>query len=187
VDAQALKRSDARSVVEEALTRDRAKVEGLLRRRFPALDASEVYQRAAVRALERCDELRDLDRVDAWVRRIAMTCAIDLLRNRRYREITTANPPEVEAPVPDETCACAVSLLTSLPAQYADVLQRVDVDGASLEETACALGIERGNAAVRLHRARRALRGRLQDHCGVATIRECLACECTHRGCCATG
>jgi RNA polymerase sigma-70 factor (ECF subfamily) len=60
----------------------------------------------------------------------------------------------------------------------------VDIDGTGLAEVAGTLDITTGNAAVRLHRARRALRGRLRDHCGVETMRQCLACVCNERGCC---
>jgi hypothetical protein len=35
-------------------------------------------------------------------------------------------------------------------------------------------------------RARRALRKRLAEHCGVRSAREGLACDCVHRGCCAS-
>jgi hypothetical protein len=41
------------------------------------------------------------------------------------------------------------------------------------------------NAMVRLHRARRALRSLLQEHCGTTSLRACLSCVCEERGCCA--
>jgi RNA polymerase sigma-70 factor (ECF subfamily) len=159
----------------------------MLRRRFPALDAAEVYQRAALRALEHCEAVRDRDRVDAWVRRIVLNSALDALRERNRREIVTAEPPEVPVvSTVDETCTCTLALLTSLPASYADILRRVDVEGTSVEEVASTLELGKGNVAVRLHRARRALRDRLREHCGVETIHQCLACVCDERGCCST-
>lgn len=43
---------------------------------------------------------------------------------------------------------------------------------------AAELGITPGNAAVRLHRARHALRLRLQTTCGMCTEHGCLECVC---------
>lgn len=183
--APAPRRSDAREVVAEALTRLRDDLERMCHRRFPALDAGDVYQRAALRALERCESVREHGRVDGWVRRIVVTSALDLLRERQGR--VDLPEDEVEAPVAEEeTCSCTLGLMRLLPESYEDILRRVDVNGADLAKVAGSLRITTGNAAVRLHRARRALRGRLREHCGVETMRQCLTCVCNERGCCET-
>lgn len=185
--ALALRQSDALAAVADALSRRRRDFERAIARRFPALDAADVYQRAAVRALERAGELRDPARAEAWVRRIVVTCALDRARaHNGAREIATAELPAASAPAraADAPCQCAVALLTSLPTPYADILRRVDVDGATLDDASSALGITKGNAAVRLHRARRALRQRMADHCGVRSSRDCVDCICNERGCC---
>jgi RNA polymerase sigma-70 factor (ECF subfamily) len=172
-------------VVAEALTRLRGALERMCRRRFPSLDAGDVYQRASLRALERCESVRDRDRVDGWVRRIVVTSALDLLRERRG-EITLSEEHDLEAPAPEEICACTLALMKSLPESYGDIIHRVDIDGADLPEVAERLKIATGNAAVRLHRARRALRSRLREHCGVETMGQCLTCVCNERGRCGT-
>lgn len=180
------RRSDAREVVAEALTRLRGDLERMCRRRFPSLDAGDVYQRASLRALERCESVRDRDRVDGWVRRVVLNSALDLLRERRG-ETALPEDHEVEAPAAEEeVCACTLALMKSLPSSYEDIIRRVDIDGAGLAEVAGSLEIATGNAAVRLHRARRALRNRLREHCGVETMRQCLTCVCNERGCCGT-
>lgn len=179
--------SEAHACVAEALTRLRDDLERMSRRRFPSLDAGDVYQRASLRALEGSAALRDPARVDGWVRRIVVRIALDLLRARRT-EIELSEGDEPEAPPVDEggACACTLALLEGLPPSYQDILRRVDVEGAGLSEVAQALAISPGNAAVRLHRARRALRDHLRGHCGVETMRECLTCACHERGCCGT-
>lgn len=177
--------SDARAVVAEALTRLRGSLERTVRRRFPTLDAGEVYQRASLRALERCEALRERERVDGWIRRIAVTSALDLLRERRG-ELSLPDDHELEAPAEDpegEVCMCSLALVNSLPESYEDILRRVDLDGARLADVAGDLQIAAGNAAVRLHRARRALRDRVRSHCGVETLAQCLSCTCDERGC----
>lgn len=187
MDALAPGRSEPRAVVAEALTRLRGEAERRARRRFPSLDAGEVYQRAALKALERSEELRDPARVDGWFMRIVTTSALDIARERSRGPIASAEPPEPPPSAPTEpVCGCTLALLGGLPAPYADVLRRIDVDGASLADVAATLQLQKGNVAVRLHRARQALRRRLQEHCGVESIRQCFGCVCTHRGCCAT-
>jgi len=186
VAALAPKRSDAREAVAEALTRLRDELERRCRRRFPSLDAGDVYQRASVRALERSDSVRDHARVDGWVRRIVVTSALDILRERRG-EVLLVDDDALEAPAAeDDVCVCTLALMKTLPDSYSDIIRRVDVDGAGLSEVAANLKIATGNAAVRLHRARRALRARLREHCGVETMRQCLTCVCNERGCCGT-
>ncbi len=180
--ALAPRRSDAREAVAEALTRLRGGLERMCRRRFPSLDAGDVYQRASVRALERSESVRDRERVDGWVRRIVVTSALDLLRERRA-EVPLADGDDLEV---HDVCACTLALMKTLPESYSDILRRVDVEGAGLAEVAGSLHIATGNAAVRLHRARRALRARLREHCGVETMRQCLTCVCNERGCCGT-
>ncbi len=177
--------SSEHDAVALALTQSRAALERWVASRFPAASAADVVQRGAIRALERADELRDPSRADAWVRRVVMTSALDELR-AGGREIATDELPDQVADAPEATCACSLSQLASLPSSYADVLRRADVEGATLDELAASLGISKGNAAVRLHRARRALRDQLRDHCGVSSARECLSCACTERGCCST-
>lgn len=184
VAAPAHSESEARAVVAEALTRLRGSVVRMIQRRYPTLDAGDVYQRASLRALERFASLRERDRVDGWIRRIAVTSALDLLRERR-REVALPDDHEVEAPPTPEgdVCSCSLALVNSLPESYEDILRRVDIDGAPLADVAGDLQIATGNAAVRLHRARRALRDRVRSHCGVETLAQCLSCTCEERGC----
>ena len=54
--------------------------------------------------------------------------------------------------------------LGDLPAHYAEIIRLRDLEEQSTTETADALGITEVNARVRLHRARKALRDRLQGY-----------------------
>lgn len=53
-----------------------------------------------------------------------------------------------------------------------------EMEGASVAEAAARLGITPGNAAVRVHRARQALKQRLEAACGTCTEHGCLDCSC---------
>ena len=58
------------------------------------------------------------------------------------------------------------------------MLEQVDLEDRSLDDVARELGITVNNATVRLHRARRALREALAEHCHTTSVRECLDCGC---------
>jgi RNA polymerase sigma-70 factor (ECF subfamily) len=69
-------------------------------------------------------------------------------------------------------------LFPGLAASYRDVLQRVDLDGASPGDAASALGLTITHLNVRLHRARRRLRERVEATCRVCSKHGCLDCSC---------
>ena len=51
-----------------------------------------------------------------------------------------------------------------------------------MPELADGLGITVNNASVRLHRARRAMRDALCEHCGTDSLRSCQDCPCEDVG-----
>jgi RNA polymerase sigma-70 factor (ECF subfamily) len=69
-------------------------------------------------------------------------------------------------------------LLPTLKPSYAEALARVDLGGGSLQGFADREGITVGNAAVRLFRARQALRRRVEQSCGTCATHGCHQCEC---------
>ncbi|MDF2692492.1 MAG: polymerase sigma 70 [Labilithrix sp.] len=179
--------SNRTDLVLQALKEQRTGLIRALRYRLPVgLDADDIFQQTAERAVARAAELRDVEHVNAWLRRIFVRAAIDATRSPARREVPVGELPDE----PDEghapTCGCSLTLLAGLPSTYAEILRRIDLEGTGVEEVAAALGITRSNVAVRLFRARRALRSRLEEHCGVTSSRECTRCVCAERGCCAT-
>jgi RNA polymerase sigma-70 factor (ECF subfamily) len=56
------------------------------------------------------------------------------------------------------------------------------MEDASLPELATETGISNGNAAVRLHRARQAMRKRIEQCCGACSRHGCLHNDCTLPG-----
>jgi RNA polymerase sigma-70 factor (ECF subfamily) len=146
-------------------------------------DAEDVLQRALLRAVSRADTLSDEARAESWFFRILRRAIADHGRARRADE-ARVSPDETAidriptAPPAEKTCACGGALLDQLRPDYAEMIRRVDVKEESIRDVARALGISPANAHVRLHRARRALRDRIEVTCGVHTTREALACEC---------
>jgi RNA polymerase sigma-70 factor (ECF subfamily) len=109
-----------------------------------------------------------------------------------YRQRAAVRRAEVEvdeariASVPDveeiftTICTCFYRLLPTLRPAYADVLRRIDLQGKSREKVAASLGTTVNNLTVRLHRARSALRRRLQQTCLTCPIHGFFRCRCEY-------
>lgn len=178
----------ARDLVAETLRQRRSDFEAFVRARAGAQDVDDIVQVAALRAIERADTLHDPERVVAWLYRIHRNLIIDASRKRaregRYVDAVAEVPEQLEGPATD-ACACSVAQAGRLRPTYASILALVDEDGLRLGEAAQRLEVSTNNAAVRLHRARKALRQAMLDHCGVSDPRDCADCRCVEDACCA--
>ena len=151
--------------------------------------AEDILQSAFVRSLERSHEIRDEESVVAWFYRVLRNAVIDHYRSRDARDRALeawgremASDDRVDPSVHQEVCGCISDLLGSLKPEYRDALQAVDIEEHSLNELAERSGITAGNAAVRVHRARQALRREVVRACGTCAEHGCVNCEC-QRGC----
>ncbi len=68
--------------------------------------------------------------------------------------------------------------MDTLKPEYADAIRRVDLGGVAVGAFAAHAGLTPNNAAVRLHRARAALRRQLERCCGTCATHGCLDCVC---------
>ena len=147
--------------------------------------AEEILQSAFVKAIERGGDLRDGESAVAWFYRLLRNALIDHYRRRdaerralERHAAETALAIDDEAALEDVVCKCAHGLIPTLKPEYADILRAVEMDDVPVATVAGRLGITAGNAAVRLHRARRALKKRLETACGTCTTHGCLDCHC---------
>lgn len=157
-----------------------------LERRVPdrAL-AEDILQTAYLRALDRRSALRADESAVAWFYRILRNAIIDSYRRRategaaRERwaqelETETSSNPALE----QTACQCIAGALDRLTPAYATLLREVDLGETTLTNYAGGQGITPGNAAVRAHRARAALRKELIRCCGTCATHGCLDCTC---------
>ncbi len=159
-----------------------------LERRVGSREAAEdILQEAYVRGLERGGALREHESAVAWFYRVLRNAVTDHHRRRgvAHRALERAGAeragdtaPAADAELHDEVCRCVAELLPTLRAEYAEAVRRVDLEGAEVRDYAAEAGITPNNAAVRLHRARRALAGRVAESCGTCATHGCLDCEC---------
>ena len=136
--------------------------------------AEEVTQEAFIRAYRRLWLLGDGMKFAAWINSIARNVAINFgIRHRRELnkrerwalEQSSPNQPAQEAQEANEPCAPETlrQTLAELPAAHRECLVMFYLEGKSGTEAAAALGISEAALRVRLHRARAALRERLEE------------------------
>jgi RNA polymerase sigma factor (sigma-70 family) len=161
-----------------------------LERRVGARDVAEdILQEAFVRSLDRVDSVRSVDSAMAWFYRVLRNAIADHYRrqevgDRALAQVSADVDERVSAP--DEeleavVCACVMELVDTLKPEYAAAVRRVDLDGMSVRGYAQESGITPGNAGVRLHRAREALRRQLARACGTCVTHGCFDCECRNQ------
>lgn len=149
--------------------------------------AEEILQEAFVRGIARGATLRDDESAVAWFYRLLRNALVDHYRHaaveqRALSALATeaAGDAALDADpdLKDAICRCLGNLLPTLKPAYADAIQRVDLSGGSLQSLADSAGVTTGNAAVRLFRARQALRRRVEQSCGTCATHGCYQCEC---------
>jgi RNA polymerase sigma factor (sigma-70 family) len=145
--------------------------------------AEDILQAAFVKSFERGDEIRDQDSAVAWFYRVLRNAIVDHHRHHavdvRFRTAVSKESPPAEDPELEKAvCQCVKRILPTLKEEYADILRKVEMEGAAVTDVAKVENITPNNAMVRLHRARKALHGRLVQTCGTCTEHGCLDCRC---------
>lgn len=166
-------------------TRFLAFVEGRVRDRALAED---ILQAAYMRALEKAPAMEE-ESAAAWFYSVLRHAVIDHYRRsstegagreRWAREMgfDEGEPAAPEGEARGLVCGCIEHVLPMLRPAYAEVLREVDMEEMPLAEYAKKHSLTAGNAAVRAHRARAALRKELARVCGVCSLHACLDCGC---------
>jgi RNA polymerase sigma-70 factor (ECF subfamily) len=181
----AVDRSLAPAVAEALAARHRRFLDFLEPRLGSRAAAEDLLQAAFVKGLERGGRLRDAESAVAWFYRLLRRALVDGYRHRAAeRRALAGHAAERRLHAPDEAelhavaCQCVGALLPTLTGDQAGILRLVDLDGVPVGEAAARLGIRAGTAAVRLHRARRALRARVEQTCRTCAEHACLDCSC---------
>jgi RNA polymerase sigma-70 factor (ECF subfamily) len=144
--------------------------------------AEDILQDSLLRAVQAAPTLRQQDRLDPWFYSVLQHAIVDAYRRRgvEQRHVTPADGAEPIAETDDETilCACFEPLVSTLKPEYAELIRSLDLGGESPESAARRLGVTPNNLKVRRHRARQALRRRLEETCRTCAEHHCLDCTC---------
>ncbi len=177
---------ESQDALATTLLANLAAFQGFARRRLGDDQlAADAVQESLLRALKSEQSLSHDENLLAWFYRILRNVLTDLHRRKavqtkgleRFTEELAISGND-DADIEKTACECFRGLLPAMRPEYAQVLQLSDLDGQPTEVVAKEVGITRGNLKVRLHRARRQLRERLEQTCQLCAKHGCLDCHC---------
>jgi RNA polymerase sigma factor (sigma-70 family) len=182
---QPAEKSSPSPEVVAALVNNHREFLGFLERRLgDRSEAEDLLQEAFRCGLEKLEELHDDERVVAWFYRVLRNRLIDRARRQKTRAEALARlAHELEDPAQPElqnaACRCVAGLAETLKPEYRQALQRIELDGVSVKDYASEQAISSSNAAVRVFRARQALRKQVVESCGTCAAHGCYDCSCS--------
>jgi RNA polymerase sigma factor (sigma-70 family) len=171
--------------VETLLENHRAFLRYLERRVGDRGLAEDILQDAFAKVVARPEQAPADEAIVPWFYRTLRNAAIDQFRrrgaaDRAYeafaRELETQETPSTDLEA--EICACVSRLAATLKPEYAEALHAIEVGGTPVKTFAEQKGLSSNNAAVRVFRAREALRKRVIDSCGICAEHGCVNCTC---------
>ena len=144
---------------------------GFIRKRVANdYDADDVVQQVFVKIQTQLDSLRDAEKLQGWLYRVARNAIVDYYRSRR----PIPAPLEVDdAPsrCEIEIRASVAALIEQLDPKYRDVLRWHEYEGLTQAEIAARLGLSLSGAKSRVQRGREQLKRLLLVCCRFRTDR----------------
>lgn len=176
-----------RSDVLQTLVENHRRFLAFLEKRVGSRDeAEDILQDGFVKALEKGGDIERPESVIPWFYRLLRNAVTDHYRRHgtRTRALAEMGGQEDRSIEMDDhdlretVCGCVLGLVNTLKPAYAEALRQVDLQEKSVAEFASAEGITPGNAAVRLFRAREALRKQVIRCCGTCVDHVGQDCGC---------
>lgn len=152
-----------------------APLRSFVARRAPReVETEDVLQDVFVRIQEQLPNLRDADRIDAWIFQIARNVIADAYRRRARRDALAdrVSPPE---PADDDDrsgetslASCLTSMIARLPEPYREAILLTELCGMTQAEAADRVGISISGMKSRVQRGREHLKQVIGGTCRVA-------------------
>ena len=169
---QAVKGGD-KNRYAELIARYQRMVYGIAWSRLGDADLCEdAVQETFVKAFRYLLALRNPEKFQGWLARIARNVSTSLLRRHRREldkrqrwRILQPDAPEEESSADDEEplTETLTKTLADLPARHRECLVLFYLEGKNVREAAAVLGISEAAVKTRLYRARKVLRGKLEE------------------------
>ena len=177
--------AEHRAPIETLVANHRAFVRYLERRVGDRALAEDILQDAFAKIVARPEQAPADEGVVPWFYSTLRNAAIDQFRRRgaahRAYEAFARELEAHDAPSDDmqnEICACVSRLAATLKPEYAEALTAIEVGGTPVKVFAEQKGLSSSNAAVRVFRAREALKKRVTESCGSCAEHGCVNCTC---------
>lgn len=179
---------DARCLIAQLASENERWLNFLVSKGAGRDEAPDILQIALVKAAVGSESIRRTDTSTAWFYSILRNALLDHIKSRaaaRKREaawLLEANSADDAQPdLQKETvvCQCVWGRFDQIHPRYAQMLRTIDVENISPADYAKQAGLSDASVHVALHRARKAMRAVLIEHCGhCASGGACLNCEC---------
>lgn len=147
--------------------------------------AEDIIQAAYIRAMEKASTLHKDESAVAWFYRILRNAVIDHYRHRAAEDRALEQwakdlitETQTDSTTQQIVCECINNVLSTLKPAYRDIIREVDLAESSIDSFAKKSGITPGNASVRAHRARQALKKQLIQTCRTCAKHGCVDCTC---------
>lgn len=150
-------------------------------------EAEDLVQASLLKVLQTSARPDASESAVAWFYQVLRNALTDHFRarqaegratERHARDQETAEELELER----VACQCIQALLPTLKPAEAQALSAVDLGGQSPAEAAARLGLSPNAMSVRLHRARKALREKVERTCRTCAEHGCQDCRCRATG-----
>lgn len=147
-----------------------ARLRGFIRSRVPDdATADDLTQEALLKVYRSRTALRDEQKLEAWLYRVARTTVIDYYRRERPREelpeALAAEPADEVAALREAVIVSMKRFLGELPEAYREPVRLAELEGLPLTKIALRLGLSLTAVKSRVRRGRAMLKKKLQDCC----------------------
>ncbi|NLR68335.1 RNA polymerase sigma factor [Chitinophaga varians] len=135
-------------------------------------DAQDITQDALMKVWSQQEKMPELQNMEAWCMRITRNLALDKIKSRKYRiadeldragEVPSAQHSPHTMAEKNDVMVKVRRIIHELPEKYRTIIQLRDMDGYSYQEIADILELDMNDVKVNLHRARKAVREKLQN------------------------
>ena len=130
--------------------------------------ADEVVQETMIKAIQKIDQLENINALDSWLFRVMSNCFIDICRKQKELvDIEDIVLLEEETPESihsrSETLASVRTAIARLPLKHRQVMTLIDIENFTYAEVSEILMVPIGTIMSRLNRARQALKQILDE------------------------
>jgi RNA polymerase sigma-70 factor (ECF subfamily) len=168
--------------VEVAWAEFREQLRAFVSRRVPRpSDAEDIVQSVFLRMHERLGQVRDGERIHAWLYTTARRAVADHYRSRARREVAAGDaadlealhtgwqsPPGDDAGARREVAACLAPVVDRLAPADQEAIRLTEVQGLAMSVAAARARVSLSGMKSRAQRARRRLRKAMLDCCHIA-------------------
>lgn len=136
-------------------------------------DAEDILQSVFYKIHTNIDQIRNQQKIHAWVYQIAHNAIVDYYRNRAVtvefsmENADTTTPNSIDSHITSEVADCLKAMIEFLPEKYKEALLLTEFENLTQKELSERLGLSISGAKSRVQRARKKLQEVLLDCCHI--------------------